>query len=715
MGKKLVYIILSLIILPYAGISQQRWIDSLTSLLEKSPDQQKIKVYEQIVIGLWRNHPDSALIYAYESGRLARKMNDLKALAITTRLIGGAYYYKGMYDSVIAYSHKAVLLSQETKDSTLIASSLNNIGLAYHSVGGYPEALQYLLPALSLKKRIKQEYGMAQTLNNVGLVYTELKNYNKAREYLNEALEFSKATNDQDNVVYSLNNIGETYLRENEIATAENYYDQSLAVAGTVIRTVIWHAAAYKGKGRVLLERGQLAKAKKYFKQSISLSKQIDEQSGQAEVLSYFSEICSKEGKLDSAFYFLRKAQIIATRIRARDQVLNNLNSFKELFIKQRRFDSALLYSEKFIALKDNLFDENLARNISGIQQKILEDESRRALADKDARIRQTTLISYWLGVVVLMVVVFTLLLYRTFKTQKKLTIDLAKQNHEIFEQKEEISAQKEDLQLSHAELEAAQKKISQQNKILAELNLQLQSVVNIRTQELEVANQQLRVVNLELDNFIYKSSHDIKGPLVRLLGICHVALLDVKDEKAHEYFTMLSETAQNLNDIFNRLKVVSEIHELKIQYQPIDLVAIVRTVEEKLKDLEGYSDVEIRHQIAEETWRSDPFLIETIMHNMLENAVKFHRKSNASNKYIDIKARKKDQQMLISIADNGIGIKDSETEHIFKMFSKAALEHKTIGLGLYIVKECVSKLNGSVRLVQSENKHTEFEVALPA
>jgi len=154
----------------------------------------------------------------------------------------------------------------------------------------------------------------------------------------------------------------------------------------------------------------------------------------------------------------------------------------------------------------------------------------------------------------------------------------------------------------------------------------------------------------------------------------------------------------------------------MEIQYKPIDLREIVSNVENRLATMEGFSGVEFRHQIdTDTTWHSDPFLVETILHNMIENAVKFHKKSGVPNKFIDIKARKQDRKVLISITDNGIGIKDSDTEHIFKMFSKAALEHKTVGLGLYIVKESVSKLRGEVRLVQNEQKHTEFEVSLPA
>ncbi len=149
------------------------------------------------------------------------------------------------------------------------------------------------------------------------------------------------------------------------------------------------------------------------------------------------------------------------------------------------------------------------------------------------------------------LIFVFAITVYWYYKVQKRLGLDLTRKNQEIVSQKEEIESQKESIVLNHSELERAHAIIKDQNIELAQLNNKLQSTVDIRTKELEMANHELRFANLELDNFIYKSSHDIKGPLVRLLGVCHVALLDIQDEKSREYFLMLHKTAKHINEIF--------------------------------------------------------------------------------------------------------------------------------------------------------------------
>jgi signal transduction histidine kinase len=137
--------------------------------------------------------------------------------------------------------------------------------------------------------------------------------------------------------------------------------------------------------------------------------------------------------------------------------------------------------------------------------------------------------------------------------------------------------------------------------------------------------------------------------------------------------------------------------------------------VKMNLKHIEGFEEIDITTTIdLEYDFYSDAFLVETIFHNMIENAVRFQKKSVSEHKFIKIRITQRSGTLVAAFIDNGIGIKQKDIDHIFKMFSKAALEHNTVGLGLYIVKQCVGKLNGSIALVHSDQQVTEFELTLP-
>jgi signal transduction histidine kinase len=177
----------------------------------------------------------------------------------------------------------------------------------------------------------------------------------------------------------------------------------------------------------------------------------------------------------------------------------------------------------------------------------------------------------------------------------------------------------------------------------------------------------------------------------------------------------MLSDTAKHVNDIFDRLKVVSHINNVSITQERIDFNAIIDRIRNNLKTFEGYNSIEFVVRIDEGLkFYSDAFLIETILHNMIENAVKFQKKSDKDYKFIRVGIKREKSSIKISFVDNGIGIKETDHDHIYKMFSKAALEHQNVGLGLYIVKQCLDKLSGAIHLLRNKEKFTEFEINIP-
>jgi signal transduction histidine kinase len=711
MKRFIVILIFFILIIPASGQEKER--DSLQHLLRTTPDINKIDIYQSIVTRLWLNQPDSAMLFATEAFGLAKKINDIRSRAIASRLLGGVYYYKGSYDSTIKYSFDAFTLSQAVGDSTLMTSAMNNIGLAYYNMASFPEALEYLLRALQLKTKIKQDYGYSQTLNNIGLVYTELKQYNKARNYFSEAKRLAGIKGDRHQQLYSMNNIGFTFIEENQFDTAKVIFENALEFAKTLDNTN-WHAVTYSGLGQVYFKFGDLPKARSLFKHALTLRKKISDQTGIAETYSHFAQICSKEGNRDSAHYYLRKSQLIAKQIRDKDQMITNYSEFKKLFVQEKRFDSALYYQTQYIALRDSVYNENLARNIQGIQLEVQKAEAETKLAAKDDEIRKITAQTYALIAFFIILLVVSIFLYKSNKEQKRLAADLVKTNREITLQKEEIHQQRDKLALGHAELEMAKEVITRKNEELSKLNWQLQNTVDKRTRQLQQANYELEVVNLELDNFIYRSSHDIRGPLVRLLGICHVAMLDVKDEKSLEYLNMLFEAATQLNEIFDRLKVVSHINEAEIRRVKINFDELLTQVLDRLKTMDGFHEVEIVRDTQVNEWNSDPFLLELVMLNMIENAIRFQKKSTSEKKFVRVRTMKNGKAIKMAIIDNGIGINESASETLYQMFSRAARNHKNIGLGLYIVKQSLNKLNGSITLVKNDSGFTEFEIVHP-
>jgi signal transduction histidine kinase len=291
---------------------------------------------------------------------------------------------------------------------------------------------------------------------------------------------------------------------------------------------------------------------------------------------------------------------------------------------------------------------------------------------------------------------------------QERLTFELDTRQKAILNQDNKIAGLQK-------QLEQAQSEIQQRNVIFSDTNVYLEREVRKQTQEIRQANERLQKVVDELDMFIYKTAHDIRGPLARLMGLTQIAMVDVSDQKAREYIGKLGIEANNLSYILARLSLVYEINHAEVRQERIHPEALVEKVLSDIKNLPGYPLM--RFELATEpnlSFDSDPVLLEFIVKNLLENAVRFRRELPEHESVVKVHLHREKKNFLLRVVDNGIGISPTDALVIFDMFSRAAGIHKSSGLGLYMTKLAVEKLSGEIELLSGEVGQTEFKVQIP-
>jgi len=312
-------------------------------------------------------------------------------------------------------------------------------------------------------------------------------------------------------------------------------------------------------------------------------------------------------------------------------------------------------------------------------------------------------------------------------KSLEEYSIQLEQQNEEITQQANSlinansaiteknihITEQKERLERQRDELEKAQKTIEKQNKKLIEINVNLESEVKKRAGELQEAYQELLKAHTQLDQFTYRSSHDLKGPIATLLGLCVVGRLELHDNpKALNIIDRLESRAREMEKVLSRLIFSLDIKHKEVELNPINLPELQQKIYQEFEDLENF-DILFNVNGKAELF-SDSYLLQTVLENMVENSYQYrnpHRQENFIK--IDWKELSHDQ-IEIRITDNGLGIPMETSEYIFDMFFKASNISKGSGLGLYIVKVIIEKLGGQIRLLNSDELLTVFEIILP-
>ncbi len=283
--------------------------------------------------------------------------------------------------------------------------------------------------------------------------------------------------------------------------------------------------------------------------------------------------------------------------------------------------------------------------------------------------------------------------------------------NEEITLQKNEIEKQRDLLVTKNEEVSRAKYELDQINEKLKTINSNLEEIVSERTSKLRKTNEDLKKANAELDLFIYRSSHDLQGPLARLLGLTQVAKLD-KNSNKNEYIDIMEKGAIDMNRVLNKLINIHLINKEEVHVEKIDFMKMVYETANKVT---GPIEKEMMNitidKHSETTLHSDPTLIRIILENLLENSLAY-RKTDKANVTISLVAC--EEQFKLNIIDDGIGISNDHKNKIFNMFYKGTERSKGNGLGLYLVKKAVNKLKGQIFMESAEGMNTSFTIQLP-
>lgn len=227
--------------------------------------------------------------------------------------------------------------------------------------------------------------------------------------------------------------------------------------------------------------------------------------------------------------------------------------------------------------------------------------------------------------------------------------------------------------------------------------------------------NQELQKINEELNRFVYSASHDLKAPILSIKGLLNVARLEGNEKDSDKFFNLISKGVKQLEVFIEN--IISYYKNIRVQnnFSVIDFKKIIYETIDSYQSY-YYSPI-IKFDILVDTneeFISDEFRIRVILNNILSNAIKYQRPEE-ENKMVNIAVTVANKLATIIIEDNGIGIEEQYITDIYKMFFRATEQNTGSGIGLYIVKEAVVKVNGEIELESKENQGSKFIIKIPS
>ncbi|MGC3945597.1 MAG: tetratricopeptide repeat-containing sensor histidine kinase [Chryseolinea sp.] len=663
-------------------------VDSLRRIVESTKDA-KMKMAAEVQIA-WQfldNDDAQALKYSTSGLELAWQFGDTAVIVKAGRVKAHSLRKLNRPNEAIELYMRVLPIAVRNNIVEEQKKILNGLAVTYTFMAIYDKALDYHLQSLVLREAQGTKSEISVTLNNIGLVYFKMHNYESALKYYEECAALKIEINNLAYLDLLYLNMGLCYLHLKNYPEAKKYTLKGMAICGDNCSTENTMIGEY-GLGEASYWLHDLADGEKHLLKSLELARSTNDLRWQGENLVYLGVIYMEQKRYEKSVSVLIEADSIATLGDFNQIKIESFRHLSKLYTETKEFEKATVFQKKLIQFSDSLIGQKLVTSIGRIQASYEERSNIATIASKEVIIQQTR----DLNVAVTLIAMLTGLLVLVLLIGNR---NIKRVNAKLYEAKEIIQRQNKELEYKNRELDIE---------------------VDKKTIDLARVNTSLKQVNDELDNFIYKTSHDIRGPLASLKGMCNVALMDVQDPTALEYLRKLDATAERLNSILTRLVIINQINNSKLTVRPVDFKSIVNDVMmlEKKKGLppDLAINISIDNNIEIE---SDQELVRIVLENLIDNAIKFYNDSDRVDSFINVTITSIDHGgARVRVVDNGIGISEASPGKLFQMFSRASERSETGGIGLYITKTATEKIGGRVGLLTTPDGYTEFYVIFP-
>lgn len=235
---------------------------------------------------------------------------------------------------------------------------------------------------------------------------------------------------------------------------------------------------------------------------------------------------------------------------------------------------------------------------------------------------------------------------------------------------------------------------------------------------ELEKKVQELTVAYQELDNFAYSVSHDLKGPLMSIMGAMNIvtSASDKNDKNVGLMLDLVERTSVNLNEFIDNMH---DYYKNKRGVQRLENINL-EEIREEMQSFFGLKclndGIRLTFSISSNKayFNTDKVKVKMILNNLISNALKYQR-PDEPDKRVNVDMNIDGNLLTIIVSDNGMGIGEQFQANIFELFFRATNEVSGSGFGLYNVRETVALLGGTINVESKLNFGSTFTVKLPA
>lgn len=457
-------------------------------------------------------------------------------------------------------------------------------------------------------------------------------------------------------IINAYNTMGMSYVHLNYTDSAALSYGAALPLTKR-IKSDIWEGLILGNIARVDFIRGNLDAAISKYTREANVCLKYKENAAAGKALTGLAEVYVKQKQYELAKQYYDSAWHLM-RVERRPSIwLDYFKSLHNWFELTHQFDSAHLTFERYIALRDSVQSPQSQQLLR--LQKQLQFEKQLALLRAENQLRSSELNTsrILIASILAVLILFSVLLYTIRRNYRKTSA----------------------------------------------LNAELENKVKARTAELVKLNS-------ELDTYLYRASHDVRRPILSIIGLGQLAGLTHDENERRSIQQKIDDTARDMDKMLSKIHMAYELDKLE-GIQSVNMKSYILSLMEHFKGL--YPEIAFHAGLDDDVIvNSNIRLLDIIFINIFENACIFN---NQIDPEIAIRSTRSNGYIEICFKDNGIGIEQKYLKTIFNPYTRYSDRSIGSGLGLHLVQKALSKLNGRIAVESTIYLGTEFRITLPA
>ena len=641
----------------------QQQSDSLFTLLDTVQHaERRIDLLNEISYNFRRLSPDSVIRYAQQALEEAEAISYKNGEAIACKNMGIALYKTGLkLDEAILYYDRAIRVAAEIEDYYTQAACNSNIGLIYVSKGELNSAIAAFLKGIKIfddhfdtEERLK-----ALMLCNIGYCYSDLEEYDKALEYYNSGLEMAERNGHKSILSIYLDNVGVLYLRQENYQAATAHFDRAISFQRELgdFQSMLQTSGL---KIDLLLKQNKLEAARAEAFDAIKVGKERKFLDNRLSILLKLAEIESQLGNNSKAINYANEVLEGAKIMENFDHERDGLGALARFYEQSGNYKAALDHLKWYDALKDTLSKQQRIEYTASLDAKYRtkdkEAKIERLNQEKETQAYRIRLFTIFLFGGIISVAIILFLLFKQW----------------------------------------------QNARIIAAKNQKLERYIEY---------------NMQLENFAYIASHDLKTPLRNIISFTQLLERNTSERlnpEEKKYLGFIESGTREMSLLLDDLLIFSQTNRKQLNLETIPLENFIEELLKKIEVAIKEKQAQINYSFGVSTVTADRVKLGQLLQNLILNGLKFQKPNTQAVIHLFVKESETD--WLFQVQDNGIGIDEQYFEKIFLIFKRLhqKSEYDGTGIGLAICKKIIEQHQGKIWVESQKGEGSTFYFTLP-